>query len=153
MIRTLVTSLLLVAATALVAAGCGGGGESEPLSKAEYAAKADKVCAAAQARGQNLDLSTTAKIAANGDEARAVLDELATKVDDLEEPEELQDAAKSFVDGLKEEADQFGDMTQAAKDGDTAKIQEIQGKLQSESAATSEDARFLGATGCARLFA
>jgi hypothetical protein len=152
MIRTLVTSLLLVAATALVSAGCGGGGGSEPLSKAEYAAKADKVCAAAQARGRNLDLSTTAKIAANGDEARAVLDELATKVDDLEEPEELQDAAKSFVDGLKAEANQFGDMTQAAKDGDTAKIQEIQGKLQSESAATSEDARFLGATGCARLF-
>jgi hypothetical protein len=152
--RTLVTSLVLVAATALVAAGCGGGGGgSEPLSKAEYASRADKICAAAQARGRNLDLSTTEKIAANGDEAKAVLDELATKVDDLEEPDALHDAAKSFVDGLKDEADQFGEMTQAAKDGDTAKIREIQGKLQSESAATSEDARFLGATGCARLFA
>ena len=151
--RTLLTALVLATASAVAAAGCGGGGSSKPLSKAEYAAKADAICAAAQAKGRNLDLSTTAKIAANGDEAKAVLDELANKVDDLQAPDELQDAAKSFVDGLKEEAGQFGDMTQAAKDGDTDKIQEIQGKLQSESAATSEDARFLGATGCARLFA
>jgi hypothetical protein len=43
-------------------------------------------------------------------------------------------------------------MVDAAKEGDTAKIQEIQGKLSSEGAATSEDARFIGATGCARLF-
>lgn len=55
--------------------------------------------------------------------------------------------------GLKKEASDFGDITQAAKDGNEAKIKAIQGTLQSESAATSEDARSLGATGCARLFA
>lgn len=154
--RILVTSLALVATSALVAAGCGGSGGGDgggPLTKAAYVAKADAACAAAQAEGRDLDLSTTEKIAANGDKAKDVLDELANKIDDLEAPDELQDAAQSFADGLNQEADQFGEMTQAAKDGDTAKIQEIQGKLQSESAATSEDARFLGATGCARLFA
>ena len=150
--RTLVTSVVLVTAAALVAAGCGGGGGSK-LSKAAYAAKADAACAAAQAKGKDLDLSSTEKIASNGDQAKDIFDELANKVDDLEAPEELQDAAESFVDGLRQEADEFGEMTQAAKDGDTAKIQEIQGKLQSEGAATSEDARFLGATGCAMLFA
>jgi hypothetical protein len=149
--RTLVTSFVLVAAAALVAAGCGGGG-NKPLSKAAYAAKADAICAAAQAKGKSLDLSSTEKIASNGDEAKDILDELANKVDALDPPDELKDSAKSFVDGLRQEAGQFGDLTQAAKDGDTAKIQEIQGKLQSESAATSEDARFIGATGCARLF-
>jgi hypothetical protein len=151
--RTLVTSLVLVAATALVAAGCGGGGGNDTLSKAEYAAQADKACTAAQAEGKDLDLSSTEKIASNGDQAKEVLDELADKIDNLEPPDELKDPAESFVDGLKQEADEFGEMTQAAKDGDTAKIQEIQGKLQSQSAATSEDARFLGASGCAMLFA
>jgi hypothetical protein len=151
--RTLVTSLVLVAAAALVAAGCGGGGGNEPLSKAEYAAKADVACTAAQAKGKDLDLSSTEKIASNGDQAKKVLDDLANEIDNLEPPDELQDAAESFVEGLRQEADQFEELTQAAKDDDTAKIQEIQGKLQSESAATSEDARFLGATGCARLFA
>lgn len=149
--RTLVTSLVLVASAALLAAGCGGGGGGA-LSKAEYAAKADAACAAANSEGKGLDLSSTEKIAANGDRAKEILDELANKVDDLQPPDELKDSADSFVTGLKQEADQFGDMTQAAKDGDAAKIKEIQGKLQSESAATSEDARFVGATGCARLF-
>jgi hypothetical protein len=149
--RTLVTSIVLVATAALFAAGCGGGG-GNALTKAQYAAKADAACAAANDEGKQLDLSTTEKIAANGDRAKEILDELANKVDDLQPPDELKDSANSFVEGLQQEAEQFGDMTQAAKDGDTDKIKEIQGKLQSESAATSEDARFVGATGCARLF-
>jgi hypothetical protein len=155
MTRTLVASLVLVTAAALVAAGCGGGGGggSKPLTKAAFAAKADAACAAAQAKGTKLDLSTTEKIAANGDEAKNILDELANKIDDLDAPDALQDSAQSFVDGLRQEVSQFDDMTQAAKDGDTSKVRQIQQKLQSESAATSEDARFVGATGCARLFA
>ena len=153
--RTLVTSAVLVAATAVVAAGCGGGGGGgdKQLTKAAYAAKADAVCAAAQKKGAGIDLSSTDKIAANGDKARKVLDDLANDIDDLQPPDALKDSASSFVTGLKKEASDFGDITQAAKDGDQAKIKQIQGKLRSESAATSEDARFLGATGCARLFA
>jgi hypothetical protein len=152
--RTLVISAVLVAATAVVAAGCGGGGGGDkPLSKAAYAAKADAACAAAQKKGSSLDLSSIEKIAASGDKAKNVLDDLANDIDDLQPPDALKDSASSFVTGLKKEASDFGDMTQAAKDGNEAKVKDIQGTLQSESAATSEDARFVGATGCARLFA
>ncbi len=154
--RTLVTSAVLVAATAFVAAGCGGGGGGggdKQLTKAAYAAKADAACAAAQKKGAGLDLSSTEKIAANGDKAKKVLDDLANDIDDLQPPDALKDSANSFVTGLKKEASDFGDITQAAKDSNEAKIKAIQGTLQSESAATSEDARSLGATGCARLFA
>ena len=152
--RTLVSSAALVAATAVVAAGCGGGGGGDkPLSKAAYAAKADAACAAAQKKGSSLDLSSIEKIAASGDKAKNVLDDLANDIDDLQPPDALKDSASSFVTGLKKEASDFGDMTQAAKDGNEAKVKDIQGTLQSESAATSEDARFVGATGCARLFA
>jgi hypothetical protein len=149
--RTLVTSGVLGAAAALAAAGCGGGGE-KPLTKAEYADKVDNLCAAAQAKGKSLDLSSLSKIARSGTEAKGILNELATKVDNLEPPDEVTDSAKSFVDGLKQEANEIGELSQAAKNADVAKIQEIQGKLQSQIAATSEDARFIGATGCARLF-
>jgi len=152
--RTLVISAVLVAATAVVAAGCGGGGGGDkPLSKAAYAAKADAACAAAQKKGSSLDLSSIEKIAASGDKAKKVLDDLANDIDDLQPPDALKDSASSLVTGLKKEASDFGDMTQAAKDGNEAKVKDIQGTLQSESAATSEDARFVGATGCARLFA
>jgi hypothetical protein len=151
--RTLVSSLVLVASAALVAAGCGGGGGSNQLSKAQYAAKADAACAAAQKEGKGLDLSTTEKIASNGHRAKEIFDELANKVDDLQPPDALKDSARSFVTGLKKEASDFEDMTQAAKDGNSTKVREIEQKLASESSATSEDARFVGATGCARLFA
>jgi len=152
--RTLVISAVLVAATAVVAAGCGGGGGGDkPLSKAAYAAKADAACAAAQKKGSSLDLSSIEKTAPRGAKAQTVLDDLANDIADLQPPDALKDSASSLVTGLKKEASDFGDMTQAAKDGNEAKVKDIQGTLQSESAATSEDARFVGATGCARLFA
>jgi hypothetical protein len=153
--RTLVPSLALMASAALVAAGCGGGGgttTTSALTKAEYAAKLDGICAATNKAGNSVDLSSTEKIAANGDKAKDLLDDMADKIDRLQPPAEVKTQAQSFVDGLKQEAKQFGDLTQAAKDGDATKMQEIQGKLASAAAATSEDARFVGATGCARLF-
>jgi hypothetical protein len=154
MTRTLVTSLVLVASATLVAAGCGGKSRDKAYSssKTEYAAALDSVCAATNKAGESIDLSSTEKIASNGDEAKDLLDKLADRIDGLQPPDEVKTQAQSFVDGLKQEASQFGDMVEAAKDGDTDKIKEIQGKLSSEGAATSEDARFIGATGCARLF-
>jgi hypothetical protein len=145
--------LVLVAAAALLTAGCGGGGsESQPLSKAEYAARLDTICAATNEAGKSLDLSSMTKLAANGDKAKDLLDTMANKIDKLEPPAEVKDSAKSFVAGLKQEAGKFGEMTQAAKAGDAQKVQSIQSDLASEAAATGEDARFIGATGCARLF-
>ena len=152
--RTLVISLVLVASAAVVAAGCGGTSRNKAYSssKTAYAAALDSICAATNKAGNSIDLSSTEKIASNGDDAKDLLDKLADKVDGLEPPDEVKTQAQSFADGLKQEANEFGDMVDAAKDGDTAKIKEIQGKLSSEGAATSEDARFIGATGCARLF-
>jgi hypothetical protein len=154
MSKALVTSLVLGASAAVVAAGCGGTSRDKAYSssKSEYAAALDSVCAATNKAGDSIDLSSTEKIVSNGDEAKDLLDKLAGRIDGLEPPDEVKTQAQSFVDGLKQEASQFGDMVQAAKDGDTDKIKEIQGKLSSEGAATSEDARFIGATGCARLF-
>ena len=152
--RILVTSLVLVASAAVVAAGCGGTSRDKAYSgsKAAYAAALDSICAATNKAGNSIDLSSTEKIASNGDDAKDLLDKLANRIDGLQPPDEVKTQAQSFADGLKQEASQFGDMVDAAKNGDTAKIKEIQGKLSSESAATSEDARFIGATGCARLF-
>ena len=155
--RTLVLSLVLVGSTALAAAGCGGGGgggggtTTTALTKAQYAAKLDAICTATNKAGQSLDLTTVDKIAANGDKGKELLDKMVDQVDRLTPPDAVKTQAQSFLDGLKTEASQFGDLTQAAKDGDTAKVQQIQGKLASNAAATSEDARFIGATGCARL--
>ena len=147
--RTLVISLVLVASAALVASGCGGTSRNKAYSssKTGYAAALDSICAATNKAGNTIE-----KIASNGGDAKDLLDKLADKVDGLEPPDEVKTQAQSFADGLKQEANEFGDMVDAAKDGDTAKIKEIQGKLSSEAAATSEDARFIGATGCARLF-
>jgi hypothetical protein len=152
--RTLVTSLVLVAAATVVAAGCGGKSRDKAYSgsKTAYAAALDSICRATNEKGKALDLSSNEKIASNGGQAKDLLNEMADKIDGLQPPDDVKTQAQSFVDGIRQEANQFGDLTQAAKDGDDSKIKEIQGKLQSEAAATSEDARFVGATGCARLF-
>jgi hypothetical protein len=155
MMRTLLAFLVLGGTTALVA-GCGGGGggggtTTTSLTKAQYAAKLDSICEATNKAGQSLDLTSTAKLAANGDKGKALLDKMVDQIDSLQPPDAVKTQAQSFLDGVKKEASLFGDLTQAAKDGDTAKIKDIDGKLASDAAATSEDARFIGATGCARL--
>jgi ornithine cyclodeaminase/alanine dehydrogenase-like protein (mu-crystallin family) len=146
--------LTIVAALGLTAAGCGGTSRNKAYSgsKQDYAAALDSICSATNLAGTSLDLSSITNIAANGGKAKDLLSSMVDKVDKLEPPADVKDSAKSFVDGLRQEADRFGELTQAAKDGDAAKVKSIQGDLQSEAAATSEDARFIGATGCARLF-
>jgi hypothetical protein len=152
--KRLIAGLALLAALALLASACGGGSSRSKAyagSKADYAAALDTICAATNEAGKSLSLSSVSDIAENGDQGKKLLDDLVDKVRSLEAPPEVQDSADSFADGLQKEADSFGDLVAAAKDGDTAKVQQIQGELQSETAATSEDARFIGATGCARL--
>ena len=150
----LAVPLVLVLAAVVLAAGCGGGGSSgEQLTKAEYAAKLDTICTETNEAGKSLDLASISKLATSGGEAKALLDKMIDRINSLEPPDEVQDAASSFVAGLEQESKDFGELTQAAKDGDAAKVRQIQGELSSEAAATSEDARFIGATGCARLFA
>jgi hypothetical protein len=151
--KTVLTTII-VAALAVAVAGCGGTSRNKAYSgsKQEYAAALDSICSATNQAGKALDLSSITKIASNGGKAKDLLSSLADKVDKLEPPSEVKDSAKSFVAGLRQEADKFGELTQAAKDGDEAKIKSLQGDLQSEAAATSEDTRFIGATGCARLF-
>jgi hypothetical protein len=154
-VTKLLAALVALAATAALAAGCGGGtsrNKAYSSSKADYAAALDSICAATNKAGSALNFSSISDIAQNGDEAKDLLDKMVDKVDSLEPPDEVKTQAQSFVDGLQKEADSFGDLVQAAKDGDAEKVQKIQGDLQSEAAATSEDARFIGATGCARLF-
>jgi hypothetical protein len=148
----------LVLTAGLLTAGCGGGGggggttTTQALTKKEYTAKLDTICAATNEAGKGLDLSSVSKIAANGDKATDLLNKMVDKINAIEPPKEVQDAAKSFVAGLQKEANDFGELTKAAKAGDAAKVQTIEGDLSSEAAASSEDARFVGATGCARLF-
>ena len=146
--------LTIVAALGLTAAGCGGTSRNKAYSgsKQDYAAALDSICSATNKAGTSLDLSSIANIASNGGKAKDLLSSMADKIDKLEPPAEVKDSANSFVDGLRQEADKFCELTQAAKDADAAKVKSIQGDLQSEAAATSEDARFIGATGCARLF-
>ena len=147
--------LLLVAVASLLAAGCGGGKSRNAAyagSKTEFAKALDSICAATNEAGKSLDLSSMSALAANGDQAQELLSSMAEKIDNLEPPDEVKTQTESFVEGLRNEADKFGEVTQAAKDGDEDKVKSLQSELQSDSAATSEDARFIGAEGCARLF-
>lgn len=151
--KRLVAPILLLACAAVLAAGCGGGKSRSTAysTKATYAAALDTICAATQKAGRALGISGTSDLKTKGDDAKDLLDKLVDKIDSLEPPADVKDAADSLVTGLKKQADDFGDLVQAVKDGDAGRVKEIEGKIASNTAATSEDARFVGATGCARV--
>jgi hypothetical protein len=153
-VKKLVATLVLLACAAVLVAGCGGGksrNKAYASSKADYAAALDTICVATDKAGTALGISGTEDLPSKGDDAKELVDKRVDQIDSREPPAEVKDSAESFVEGLKKQANEFGDLVQAAKDGDSAEVKKIQGELSSTTAATSEDARFLGATGCARV--
>jgi hypothetical protein len=151
--RKLLGACLLAMGLAVIAAGCGGGSSRNTAyagSKDDYAAALDSICASARQEAKGISLSSISDVAANGDRAQELVEETADKIDDLEPPDEVKDSAESFVAGLREEAKEIGDLTEAAKDNDTDRFQVAQEEIASLEAETSEDARFIGSDGCAR---
>jgi hypothetical protein len=118
---------LLALVVALVAAGCGGGGDSKTSttdSKAEYG----KQLAAATAQLQKTfgDISdqtgsntSSAQIAARLDRGADAIDQSADKFAAITPPAAAKDAHGKLVTGLHEIADQLRKAAAAARDNDS----------------------------------
>jgi hypothetical protein len=150
--RKLLGGCLVVAVLATIAAGCGGSSRNTAYSgsKDDYVAALDSICANARQKANDIPLTSMSEVAQNGDRAKELVEDTADKVDKLEPPDEVKDSAESFVDGLREEAKEIGDLTDAAKDNDTDHFRVAQEEIASLDAETSEDARFIGSDVCAR---
>jgi hypothetical protein len=142
---------------ALGLAACGGGGSDAP-TKAEFAADADKVCAAAEKNlgdiGQNA--TSRAEITKAVDK---VIDETQKSLDDLkalDRPDgSAGEAADKFVNSLQSDIEDKGipalkKLRDALKSNDQQAAQKAAQELQAiDSGNTNKLARAAGATGCA----
>lgn len=142
----------VVVSLALVAAGCGGnGGGGEQLTAEEYAAALDKICADFNAAQEEIgEPESVEDLAELGGKIGDAADDLIAAVEDLSPPDELKDTAEKFVEGGKEQRALLGDLVDAAKDGDEAKINELAGRGEELDSESDALARELGAEECTK---
>jgi hypothetical protein len=131
--RSLAASLA-AAAVLVGGGGCGGG---DRLSKAEYEEKMQEVGASLErsfeAIGDNPDSldQLSEALGKSQDELREAADEL----EDVEPPENVEDAHDDVVDGLRGVADQFGELVEATEEGDPEEIEQFMKDFEDSDAA------------------
>jgi hypothetical protein len=146
--------VLLLVALAVVAAGCGGGGggnrnDAYAGSVSDYASALNSICRPAAKRVQDLQLTSVQAIVQKGQQARDIIRETFDKIDNLKPPSEVEDAANDFISAGRDETDKFGDLIDAAKKGDAAKVTSISREIAAIDTRSDEAARRIGAKGCA----
>jgi hypothetical protein len=139
-----------VVALALAAAGCGGG--SKTLSKEEYGAKLNKICADLNAKNKEIgEPSSLGEVAAKGDRLLAEFDKAIAKAKKLKPPDEIKDAANRFISLGDQERGLISDLIDAAKKKDSAKIAELGAKIDPLDKESNDIAKNqLGAPACAQ---
>jgi hypothetical protein len=137
MSRTRTIVILFVAVAAAVAAGCGGG-DGGRLSKAEYEQRMQAIGSELQTASAAIgDLSQTRdldKLADTIADFRERLDEAADDVDGLTPPEDVEEETEQIAEALHAFADTFGEMEDAARDGDLAGLQQAQADIANKGA-------------------
>ena len=154
----------VAAASALVAAGCGssssttsstgasgasGAQGSTPLSQAEFVAKADAICKAANDKVAALKApQTVTDLAKTLEQELPIVAAGEAQLSQLTPPTELQDKFQSYVAAVEAQTAKAKQLQAAAAANDTAKVQSLGKELQ----ASSPDpiAKSLGLTECAK---
>ena len=136
--RTIVSALLVsVAALALV--GCGGDEGGEALSQEQYQEQLDQ--ATTDLEEGSTDLNDELGAILSGDEsvgdaaAEAVgtmveqFRETASELEDVEPPENAQEANDEFVNGLRGYADELEEIQGSLEDGDLSEARSQLGRI------------------------
>jgi hypothetical protein len=125
----------LMGALALLAAGCGGGGE-EPLSKAEFQSQANAICAKYEKQLNALGTpSSIDEIPDLVQQALVILNKEIDEIAALNPPDELQSDFDKMIAASNKTKAAANDLSAAAKSGDQAAVQKA---LEDGNAASDE---------------
>jgi hypothetical protein len=133
--RPVQLAALVVGAIAL--AGCGGGGSSR-LSKSQYEHEIKAEGKALQSAFTALDVNSNTKLkdlATKVGKLRGNLEHSANDFDKLKPPKDAEADNKKIAQTLHRFADIFGELQQAARAGNRAKLAAVQQKLLAASQA------------------
>ena len=129
-----------VAATLLLATGCGG---EEQLTRAEYVKQADAICKDYSARQDKLGEPKTVKdIERLGDQTKPLVEEQLGKLRALNAPDDVADDANAAYDLLEQQLPKIDQLVAAAKANDVKRIQQIAteaGKLDDRANAKAKE--------------
>jgi hypothetical protein len=149
-VKRLAIAAVLVLAVA--AAGCGGGGGGKTLSKEEYSSQLSEICTELNAKNKEIgDPQSVADVVEKGPKLNDAFQNAIDEVENLNPPDELQDAHKRFLVLGKQIHSKIDDLIDAAKKNDPAALQQIGSAIdpldkESNDIATNQ----LGAPACAQ---
>jgi hypothetical protein len=137
------TALLL----GLAVSGCGGGG-GEGLTKEEYAAELNEICATTvEKAGQP---SSLPELVSKGPKLLAEFDKALPRAEALEPPDELKPDVDKFLAEYKQLRDLVSQLIDAANKGDLATVAQVGTQADALGEDTAALARKLGAPACAQ---
>lgn len=144
--RTVLPVVLLLA----VVAGCGGSSkDTEPLTKAEYAAALDRLCTKAIDDAATVTLtSSIATWKKSGDEAVGIIEEEVTGFKALTPPESLREAADRLNKAGEGMVTAFEDAADAAEEGDVGEFNKALKRQMNFLILSRTAASVLGAKAC-----
>ena len=148
--RPLLGLFVLVAAVALVAAGCGSKKKGPyQSSKADYVAALNSICAAGNAKQKAITITSLQDLATKGPQEVALFNAEIASVKALgTQPDEI----KAKIDDALAEAAKlpplYAKLIAAAKANDQAAAQKVGTQIQAVNKATDPDFKAIGASSC-----
>lgn len=140
----------LIALVAVLLAGCGGG-KGKPLSKEEYASKADAICAKYNQQTKALaspqNLSDLAKLA---DKTLPILGNAIRDISKLTPPASEKALSDQWLTQVRNLEDDLREIRDKAKAGDTQGVQAVAPKATEHNAQSNQLATQLGMSVCNR---
>lgn len=153
-LRTRLTAALLalVASAALAAAGCGGGGgggSGDRLTAAEFRQAADAICAEYDQKIEDLGQPESLEdLTAFIGRAIPIIEEGFNKLEELQPPEELEADWNRAMEVNGENLQLTKDLQAAAESGNEERVQEILAQAGQNEEETDRLARELGLQRC-----
>jgi hypothetical protein len=141
-------ALLIALALAFLLTGCGGG-SGKPLTKTEYASKADAICGKYNDQITSFanpkNLSDLAKVA---DKTLSILDQAITDLSKLEPPASEKAISDQWLTQVRNLKDDLQEIRDKAKAGDMAGVQAVVPKATDHNSKANALASQLGMSVC-----
>lgn len=120
--KRIVFGAVALVAIVLLAAGCGGGGGSQ-LSAEEYSGKLNGICEEFNTKQEEIGApSSLAELGEKGEQILDGFDSAIAEVEDLNPPDELQEAHDRFVELGHQQRDLLQKTVDAANEGNEAEV-------------------------------
>jgi hypothetical protein len=147
--RTRVRRVVLLLLAVLVLGGCGGGGDGGRLTKQEYAAEADEICAKFKEETAALESPSDLSGLANAaDKTLEILDKALGELRKLNPPVSEQAKADEWIAAVEQLKGDLAEIRDKAKGNDLQAVQAVVPRASQHNSRANQLATELGMTVC-----